>query len=398
MDLSLKNAHILIVDDEQANIDVLSGLLELKDYTNVYTTTDSRLVVELYKEINPDIILLDLMMPHYTGFQIMEQLMPLIPHGIYLPILVLTADVTTDSKLRALSGGAKDFLTKPFDLMEVDIRITNLLQTRYLHKQLQNQNILLEDKVRKRTTELQNTIIELEIAKTKAESSDRLKTAFMNNISHELRTPLNGILGFSQIIADPDLSSDEKEGYLVLLNESSDRLLNTVTNYLDISLLVSGTQKVKYTMVDIQALLQEVYHYFQSKCTAKNLDLILPVEKTQNHILVKTDKGLLQKTLSHLIDNAIKFTKKGSITMGCQFNNVDFEIFVKDTGKGIAKEAQKLIFDGFMQENVSNTRVFEGSGLGLSITIKIIELLGGTLQIESDIGQGTTIRIKLPII
>lgn len=157
MEPTLKNAHILIVDDEQANIDVLTGLLEIKGYINVYPTTEPRLVLDLFQEIKPDIILLDLMMPHLTGFQVMEQLNPLIPDSTYLPILVLTADVTAESKLRALAGGAKDFLTKPFDLTEVDLRISNLLQTRFLHTQLQNQNEILEEKVLQRTMRLRDT-------------------------------------------------------------------------------------------------------------------------------------------------------------------------------------------------------------------------------------------------
>src|SRR5665648_128935 len=299
-DPTLKSARIFIVDDEQANIDVLSGLLEFKEYTNIYTTTDSRLVVNLFKEINPDIILLDLMMPYLSGFEIMEKLISLIPEGAYLPILVLTADVTAESKLRALENGAKDFLTKPFDLMEVDVRIRNLLQTRYLQLQLQNQNVILEEKVTERTVELKNTIVELEIAKTKAESSDHLKTAFLNNISHEVRTPLNGILGFSQIIAEPDLPFDEKQEYLKMLEESSERLLNTITNYMDISLIVSGNQEVKNSKVDVLSFLKVQYESFKDKCAAKNLELILKIPETNSNSLWK----ILEKELPKFRRNA----------------------------------------------------------------------------------------------
>ena len=396
-DSTLKNARILIVDDEQANIDVLSGLLEFKDYTNVYTTTDPRLVAGLFQEINPDIILLDLMMPHLTGFQILEQIMPLIPESDYLPILVLTADITTNSKLRALAGGAKDFLTKPFDLMEVDLRISNLLQTRYLHTQLQNQNLILEEKVQERTMELQNTIIELEVAKTRAESSDRLKTAFMNNISHEVRTPLNGILGFSQIIAEPDLSLEEKQTYLGMLDECSERLINTITSYMDISLIVSGSQKVNRSNLDIRNLIHEQYDYFQNKCSDKNLELILRVPDNHSDFVMKTDKELLRKILSHLTDNAIKFTASGHIIIGYNYKDAELEFFVKDTGKGIDEEAKERIFDRFMQENISNPRSYEGSGLGLSIAKGFVDLLGGRIHLESEKGLGTAFFITLPV-
>lgn len=397
MDSTLKNARILIVDDEQANVDVLSGLLEFKDYTNVYTTIDPRLVAGLFQEINPDIILLDLMMPHLTGFQVMEQLAEQVPAGSYLPILVLTADVTTGSKLRALAGGAKDFLTKPFDLTEVDLRISNLLRTRYLHTQLQNQNLILEEKVQERTLELQNTVIELEVAKNKAEGSDRLKTAFLNNISHEVRTPLNGILGFSQIITEEEISSEEKRKYIGMLNESCDRLVNTITSYMDISLIVSGNQKVNRSNLDIRNLMHEQFDYFQNKCSAKNLELILQVPDNHSNFIMKTDKELLRKILSHLTDNAIKFTTSGHVIIGYDFKDAELELFVKDTGKGIDEEAKERIFDRFMQENISNTRGYEGSGLGLSITKGFVDLLGGRIHLESEKDQGTALFITLPI-
>ena len=394
-DPTLKNARILIIDDEQANVDVLSGLLEFRDYTNVYTTTDPRLVTGLFQELNPEIILLDLMMPHLTGFQVMEQLAELVPDSVYLPILVLTADVSAESKLRALAGGAKDFLTKPFDLTEVDLRIRNLLQTRYLHTQLQNQNLILEEKVQERTLELQNTIIELEVAKTKAEGSDRLKTAFLNNISHEVRTPINGILGFSRIIAEDDLELEEKERFIEMLEESCDRLINTITNYMDISLIVSGNQKVKLSDVNVHSFMKEQFESFEDKCSAKNLDLILQVP--DNNFILKTDKELLRKMVTHLTDNAIKFTSRGRVTLGCDFKEEEIELFVKDTGKGISEEAQELIFEGFMQENVTATRNYEGSGLGLSITKGLVKLLGGRIRLESEKDQGTVLFITLPV-
>ena len=173
IDSTFKNANILIVDDKVANIDILAGLLQIQGYTNIKTTTDPRLVVSLFKSFNPDLILLDLMMPYLTGFEVMVQLKELIPDGTYLPILVLTADIAVEAKQRALAGGARDFLAKPFNLIEVGLRIKNLLFARYLHQQLQNQNLILEEKVRERTIKLEKTNVDLVAAKDKAEESDR---------------------------------------------------------------------------------------------------------------------------------------------------------------------------------------------------------------------------------
>ncbi|MDP3831054.1 MAG: response regulator [Ignavibacteriaceae bacterium] len=141
---TFENAKILIVDDRQANIDVLTGLLDIKGFTNYTSTTDSRNVKDLYEKIKPDLILLDLHMPYLDGFQVLLQLKSLIPSETFLPILVLTADISPEAKQEALNGGASDFITKPFDLIEVYIRINNLLRILSLHQQLENHNLILE--------------------------------------------------------------------------------------------------------------------------------------------------------------------------------------------------------------------------------------------------------------
>lgn len=154
LDSSLKNARILIVDDQESNIILLESMLERDGYTDLRSITDSRQVSALFDEFQPDLILLDLHMPHLDGFAVMEQLRARIPSDDYLPILVLTADITPEVKLRALAAGARDFLTKPFDVAEVSLRIRNLLETHYLHRQQKNQNQVLEEKMRERTAEL----------------------------------------------------------------------------------------------------------------------------------------------------------------------------------------------------------------------------------------------------
>ena len=151
---ALAEPRILIVDDEVANVQLLERLLQRTGYADLQSTTDPRAVLPLAATFQPDLILLDLHMPHLDGFAVLEQVRATMPTGDYLPILVLTADITPAAKRRALTLGATDFLTKPFDIAEVQLRIRNLLETRFLHRQLQNQNQLLEDKVRERTTEL----------------------------------------------------------------------------------------------------------------------------------------------------------------------------------------------------------------------------------------------------
>ena len=159
-ELSLQ-AKIFIVDDESVNVQLLEKILVRGGYTNLSMTTDSTRAVSMFVDDDPDLVLLDLHMPHLDGHKILELLKNVIPEEAFLPIIVLTADVTTDAKHRALSAGAADFLTKPFDNVEVLLRVRNALRTRFLYRQLHNQNALLEERVRERTQLLQKSLSEL---------------------------------------------------------------------------------------------------------------------------------------------------------------------------------------------------------------------------------------------
>lgn len=396
IDSTFKNANILIVDDQQANIDILQGLLEMRGYTNLNSTCDPRMVTGFYESFSPDLILLDLMMPYLTGYQVMEQLMARIPKDTYLPILVLTADITTEARQRALASGAKDFLAKPFDLIEVGLRIDNLLFARYLHQQLQINNQVLEKKVKERTSELEKANIELISARDKAEASDRLKTAFIRNISHEIRTPLNGIIGICQVMSEGDCSQEEHEEYMTILHSSSDRLLKTMTDYMDISLLVTGNVVVEEADFIPGAILDKIVENFQKPAEAKNLAFKCQIPPGMAEMPLKTDPHLLQKALLQLVDNAIKFTTHGSVSFGYIHKGNEVEFYVTDTGCGIEESAQATIMEHFVQENDANTRGHEGSGLGLTIAKKIIEILGGTLTFTSVKGTGSTFYLTIP--
>jgi len=398
IDSTLKNANILIVDDQESNICVLESFLEIQGFTNIKTTTDPRQVVQLFASFSPDLILLDLMMPHLSGFEVMMQLKSLISANTHLPILVLTADFTSETRQRALSSGATDFLTKPFDLDEVGLRIQNLLYTYYLQQQLQKQNQILEEKVKERTSELEKKNMELNLAKEKAEASDKLKSSFINNISHEIRTPLNVILGFSQMLTEQNLLPEEREEYMILLNKSSYRLINTVTNFMDISLLKSGNQKVFKSEFEPKFLIQEVAEKFRDVCDAKKIKISINVPDDQKEYKINTDKELLRKTLHQLLDNAVKFTRTGTITVGFKKNNSDLHFFVEDTGIGISDQNRDQIFGIFVQENNSNTRGYEGSGIGLSIAKGILELLGSEIKLTSEKGKGSKFYFTFPVI
>ena len=237
---------------------------------------------------------------------------------------------------------------------------------------------------------------QMRLAKEKAEASDKLKTNFLNNISHEIRTPLNGILGFAEIITQTDLSEDEKRDSHSMLKESSDRLLNTITNYMDISLLTSGSMSVNKKDFVPGQILKRIFDRFNDICLDRNLRLSLDIPVQLANLAINSDPEIFQKTICHLLNNAIKFTEKGSINFGVNLNEKVLEFFVRDTGVGIRKESFKSIFDRFVKEERGPSMLTEGSGLGLSIALGMSRILGGNIRLESELGAGTCFYLSIP--
>ncbi|TAL79765.1 MAG: response regulator, partial [Bacteroidetes bacterium] len=247
-------------------------------------------------------------------------------------------------------------------------------------------------------TELVKTADHMKLAKEKAEASDKLKTTFLNNISHEVRTPLNGILGFAEIISQTNLSDVDKKDSLSMLHESSDRLLNTITNYMDISLITSGSLSVYNKDFPPGQILKKMFDFYESMSANKNLKLILDLPEHSDDISVNSDPELIRKIISHLINNAVKFTEKGSIRYGYSINESNIEFYVKDTGIGIGKDSLDNIFDRFVKEDRGPLRITEGSGLGLSIAKGMIERIGGIIRVESELGTGSCFSFSIPLI
>ena len=245
-------------------------------------------------------------------------------------------------------------------------------------------------------TERKKAESELIKAKEKAEESDRLKSAFLTNMSHEIRTPMNGILGFAELLREPNLSSDDLRDYLQIIQISGVRLLNTINSIVDISKIESGLFQEDIRETDINEKMEFTYKFFKPEAESKGLQLILKTSLPDREAIIKTDNEKVYGILTNLVRNAIKFTFEGSIEFGYEKKREFLEFFVKDTGVGIPDNLKELIFERFRQGSESHNRGYEGSGLGLSIAKSYVTMLGGKIWVESVEGIGSTFYFTIP--
>ncbi|MGQ1946360.1 sensor histidine kinase [Geofilum sp. OHC36d9] len=232
-------------------------------------------------------------------------------------------------------------------------------------------------------------------AREKAEESDRLKSAFLANMSHEIRTPLNGVVGFTQLLRDPELNTTEKDEYLDIIEKSGERLLAIINDLIDISKIEANQVTINKTPINIPARITEIIHFFKPEAQSKNLNLIFDVNHKECNITINTDGNKVDAILTNLIKNALKFTQRGYIKAGCYVQNNQVIIYVEDSGIGISTDKKAAIFERFIQ--VGDSKAAKGSGLGLAISKGYIELLGGTIQVETEPGKGSKFSFTLPV-
>jgi len=245
-------------------------------------------------------------------------------------------------------------------------------------------------------TEKKQIYEDLIIAKEQAVESDYLKTAFLNNISHEIRTPFNGILGLLSVIQEDNPNEEERDKYFKIINKSAYRLMNTMNDIVEIAKIQSGQMKLKKSEVNICNLTEELYNRNKYDADIKGLSLELKNLPSEINCYLNTDYDKLSAILDSLINNGIKFTNHGGVEFGVSVKPEYLEFYIKDSGIGIPSDKQKLIFEKFMQVDVSNSRQFEGSGLGLSIAKAYSEMLGAKISIESKVGEGSVFYLNIP--
>lgn len=245
-------------------------------------------------------------------------------------------------------------------------------------------------------TERKKLIESLVRAKEKAEESDRLKTAFLQNVSHEIRTPMNGILGFLHLLGQPALDDDERSEYIRIVNQSGQRLLSTINDIIEASRIEAGKTTVQMDDVDVEQTMAFHFAFFRPRVEEKGLFLTLSEHLRGEEALLRTDKHKLDSILNVLLGNALKFTCSGGVEFGNRLEGSELLFFVKDSGEGIPEDRLEAVFDSFVQADLGVARSHEGAGLGLTIAKANVEALGGKIDVRSEVGRGSTFTFSIP--
>ncbi len=236
----------------------------------------------------------------------------------------------------------------------------------------------------------------LELAKKKAEESDKLKSAFLANIAHEIRTPMHGILSFADLLKTTTLTDGQMKEYIGIIEKSSARMLNTITDLIDISKIESGQTELAFSLLDLNEELDSMYVMFKPEADKKEIQFTVSYGLAKGGAQIRTDCEKLDTIFTHLLKNAIKYTTNGSIEIGYKPKGDFIEFYVKDTGIGIEIDKKHSIFERFTQADNSLSKNYEGSGLGLSITKAYVEMLGGTIWVDSEPGKGSVFYFTSP--
>lgn len=388
-----KQTKILIVDDENDHIVLISRSLEKHQNYEIQAVYSIEEALSALATFHPDILLADFRLPDGDARL-------LIKHSLNkIPIIVMTSYGNEALAVEMIKGGALDYLVKTQEnfsniswFVERSLREwENIQERRKAENALQQSNEQLSNLNHK----LVKTIDELKISQEKAIESDRLKSAFLANMSHEIRTPMNGILGFANLLVNKNIEEEERVSYVEIINNCGNQLLVILNDLIDIAKIEANQISLDMQEININDLMNELARMFEPKINS-NLQFTHQVGLHSDACIVLTDSVRLKQILSNLISNSIKFTSEGSISFGYSLKKDQLEFYVKDTGIGISAEQQEIIFQRFIQADVSTTRMFGGTGLGLSISKALVEMLGGKIWVDSTIDLGSTFFFTIP--
>ena len=384
---------ILVVDDNADLRDYVRRCLE--PTYRIVEARDGAVGLERARAVDPDLILSDVMMPGMDGHALCQAVKddPALRH---IPVIMLTAKTSTDTKLESLQQGADEYVAKPFNAEELRARIRNLLALRAHERALKAMNQELEAKVeaqvQARMDERAAYEAQLRAEKERAETAAKMKSAILNNMSHELRTPMASILGYAQLLADETPPHNEEFAQYII--QSGERLMSTLNDVLELSRLEAKVAGSTSAEVNVGAVVKEVLDEYAPQATRKGLDLERAIPEEALH--VPLDAKALARVVGIVVDNAIKFTSEGHVRVEVARIDHGVAVRVEDTGIGIAEDFRSELFEPFHQERMENDREYGGEGLGLSIAKRLVDSAGGTIQVESTKGVGTRFSIRFP--
>jgi signal transduction histidine kinase len=378
---------VLAVDDEPRNLEVITHIMEAQG-VHVLTAEDGEAALEIVRDSSPDVVLLDVVMPRLDGFETCRRLKS-DPATVFIPVVIVTALRGVRERIRGAEVGADEFVSKPFDSVELITRVKSLARMKRLYDQLQSTNHELELRVAERTSALKRALQELT-------ELDQLKSEFIANVSHELRTPLLHVKGTVTLFTDGalgELTAEQRRGLQVAEDavEQLERVVEDIVDFGDIH-----NRSMDFEPVPVVEICQNAIQALNGPASRRGVTvrMSVPLELPP----VRADSVALTRVVRHLLDNAVKFSPANSLVQVlAEKRGSRVRIAVKDQGPGIAPDEHERIFRAFYQSDGSSTRRHGGMGLGLALVSRLLEAHSSHVYLESDVGQGSTFYFELPI-
>ena len=408
---------VLIIEDNQDDAKLEIEELKSGGFNVFFELIETRQALrEALSNQSWDCIISDFALPQFSGLDALHELKET---GLDIPFILISGTIGEEIAVAAMKAGAHDYIMKDNltrlvpaferELKEAKLRnqkrkADEALKASLHDLKIQNEeyhalNIeysFLNEQLKRTLESIKKMNAELLIAKSKAEESDKLKSAFLANMSHEIRTPLNGIMGFSSLLKDPDLSKEKTERFLHIIDSSGKQLLNIINDILDISKIEAGQIYITFNDVNINEIVEELHQQFTKEAELKNLSMVLNPDHLDKIIVTRTDENRLRQIFCNLLSNAIKFTTNGKIEFGLTIKENFIEFYVRDSGIGIAPGDISIIFEPFRKVASTITQLYGGTGLGLAISKALVEKMGGTITLLSNPGEGSKFVFTIP--